>query len=179
VLNVGDINGGGVPDIAIAAPYHDISTEGLAGQDKGRVFVFWGETLPPPGSIFLSTADLQFVGDSKGEKFGRSLSSTVDLDGDGLSDLIMGAHQIEIDGDTNSGRINIFFGGNLPSSGEVFRSQADVEINGGLGEHFAHGLVSNGDINGDGLSDVLIGAPYNTDNGNGAGKVSIVLACEQ
>ena len=179
VLNVGDVNGGGVPDIGIAAPYHDISTEGVAGQDKGRVFVFFGETLPPPGSIFLSTADLQFVGDSKGEKFGRSLSSTVDLDGDGLSDLIMGAHQVQIDGDNNSGRVNVFFGGNLPYSGEVFRSQADVEIVGGLGEHFGHGLVSNGDINGDGLSDVLIGAPYNTDNGNGAGKVSIVLACEQ
>ena len=74
-----------------------------------------------------------------------------DLDGDGLSDLIMGAHNVEIDGENNSGRINVFFGANLPTSGEVFRSQADVEIVGSAGENFGHGLVSNGDINGDGL----------------------------
>ena len=178
-LSVGDINGGGIPDIAIAAPNHDIAIEGVAGQDKGRVFLFWGETLPPPGTIFLSTADVQFVGESKGERFGHSLSSTVDLDGDGLSDLIMGAHSVQIDGDNNSGRINVFFGANIPTSGEVFRSQADVEIVGSAGEHFGHGLVSNGDINGDGLSDVIVGAPFNSDNGNNTGKVSIVLACEQ
>ena len=147
--------------------------------DGERVFLFWGETLPSPGTISLSTADVQFVGDDKGEMFGRSLSSTIDLDGDGLSDLIMGAHQIEIDGDNLSGRANVFFGANIPSSGEVFRSQADVEIVGASGEHFAHAIASNGDINGDGLSDVVVGAPYNIDNGNGTGKVSIVLACEQ
>lgn len=179
VLSVGDVNGGGVPDLAMSAPNHDINSEGTAGQNKGRVFLFWGETLPSPGTILLSTADVQFVGDQRWEYFGEGLSAPGDLDGDGLSDLLMGTYSTTINGDSDSGRQVVFFGANLPTSGEVLRSEADVEIVGYNSDHFGYGMASNGDINGDGLSDIFIGAPYNDDNGNNSGTIAAFLACEQ
>ena len=65
----GDINSGGKPDIVISAPDYD----GVAGQNVGKVFVFYGESLVTPGTYSMTNADLLFEGEIQYGKFGSTL----------------------------------------------------------------------------------------------------------
>ena len=71
---------------------------------------------------------------------------------------------------------------NLPSTGEVDLSQRDYTIFGNAEDNMGKGFGSAGDVNGDGLTDVLVGSPESRDSGggyHGNGKVTFLMACEQ
>ena len=80
-LAVGDFDGDGLADLAVAAPFRDLPV--FEAEDSGEVEVF----LARPGRTFLS--DLRVVGGEDGEWFGWSLA-TGDFDGDGDDELAIG-----------------------------------------------------------------------------------------
>ena len=94
-LGVGDVNGDGLADLAVAAPLAD---EGGAG--SGTVYVFLGPVL---GQKDVGLADRQYHGVAVGDRTGTGLAGGL-LDADGLWDLVIGAPYNDQSG-SDAGRV--------------------------------------------------------------------------
>ncbi|MBW1744748.1 MAG: FG-GAP repeat protein [Deltaproteobacteria bacterium] len=118
-------------------------------------------------------ADMTIHGDDAQDYFGSSLASG-DLNGDGIDDLATGAWAADTAGKSASGRVYIFYGSSsftTPLTIDLDSASADVTLNGpSTGGYFGYALAT-GDVNGDGIMDLLIGA-YGTDLM--AGRVYVV-----
>ena len=158
VSTAGDFNGDGFSDVIVGAHLNN-----AGGAGAGRAYVFLG------GSNMNNVADVTLTGAAAGDNFGFSVSYAGDVNGDGFSDVIAGA--LMNDGiATNAGRAYIFFGG------ATLNSVADVVLNGAsANDFFGHSVSTAGDINGDGFSDVIAGAPFNDAAGNEAGRAYVFL----
>ena len=118
------------------------------GADVGAAYIFFG------GTAMDSIADVILTGEAADDWFGFSVSSAGDVNGDGFSDVIVGAFQNDAGG-TDAGRAYIYFGGT------AMDSIADVILDGeAAGDRFGESVSSAGDVNGDGFSDVIVGAPH-------------------
>jgi len=156
ISSAGDINGDGFSDIIIGAD------ENNAGAiNAGRVYIYFG------GIIQDNIADLTITGTASNDMFGGSVSSAGDVNGDSFSDVIVGAAFNNSNG-ADAGRAYIYFGGNVPDT------IADVILNGALtADQFGSSVSSAGDVNGDGYSDVVVGAPYSDGAGINFGRAYI------
>ncbi len=126
----------------------------------------------------------QFNGTDVGDLSGRSVSSAGDIDGDGLGELIIGAPDADPDGRGLAGESYLIFGADLVAldaatanggvAGDGVIELADVAAIGtsyqfnGIATSDASGMsVSHaGDVTGDGISDLIIGARRADANGN-------------
>ncbi|MBL0108091.1 MAG: FG-GAP repeat protein [Ignavibacteria bacterium] len=108
-----------------------------------------------------------FTGYAAGDQFGYSVSSAGDVNSDGYADLIVGAPFNDAGG-LNAGRAYIYFGGSIINSG------VDVILTGlAASDRFGFYVSTAGDVNGDGYSDVIVGAPFNNAGGTDAGRAYI------
>ncbi|MCB0728213.1 MAG: FG-GAP repeat protein [Ignavibacteriae bacterium] len=156
VSSAGDMNGDGFNDIIIGAPLND-----AGGNNAGRAYIYFG------GSIMDNVADRIMTGTAAGDQFGTSVSSAGDVNGDGFSDVIIGAYLNDAGG-SDAGRAYIYFGGNSPDT------IADVIMTGATAvDQFRYSVSSAGDVNGDGFSDVIVGALGNDAGGLDAGRTYI------
>jgi len=141
VSEAGDVNGDGYSDIIIGAAF--------AGS-TGRAYIFYG------GTSMDNIADVTMAGESASSFFGNSCSTAGDVNGDGYSDVIVGAYQYS----SATGRTYIFFGG------ASMNNAADVILLGTASSSFGYSVSVAGDINGDGYSDVIVGASgFNSSTG--------------
>ena len=91
-----------------------------------------------------------FTGFAAGDLFGTSISSAGDVNGDGYSDLIIGASLNDAAG-ASAGRAYIYYGGT------IINSVVDVVLTGlAAGDQFGLSVSTAGDVNGDGYSDVIV-----------------------
>ena len=109
--------------------------------------------------------------------FGRSLASLGDLDGDGVVDLVAGASGDD-DGGVNAGAVYII----LLSDDRVVKSAQKISnVYGAFpyilarGDNFGSSSSSHGDLDGDGVADLVIGAPGDDDKDPDAGAVYILF----
>ena len=158
---VGDIDGDGVPDLAVGAPFQDGDFDGTEQgfgppQDVGKVFLISGATL---GVIrVLNDPEFQMVQLLKfGGEFGSALGNVGDINGDGISDILVGVpHHIVPEEDEIefiAGRAFVFSG----KDGSVLFTLDDPTPQEGARMGFA--VAGLGDVNGDGVNDMLVGVP--------------------
>ncbi|MBL0921845.1 MAG: FG-GAP repeat protein, partial [Phycisphaerales bacterium] len=150
VSGAGDVNGDGFDDVIVGAPFQDNN-----GSNSGSAWVFCGAT----GGVLHT-----FDGDSSGDSLGWSVSGAGDVNGDGFADLIAGARTDDNNG-PESGIARVFCG----ATGAVLHTfEGD-----GAGDQLGWSVSGAGDVNGDGFDDVIVGAPFDDNNGANSGSARV------
>ena len=171
VASAGDVDGDGLDDLLIGASGNDDG-----GSNAGKSYLFFGSTVAAGGPFDLSLADASFLGETANDYSGGSVASAGDVDGDGLDDLLIGAHGND-DGGSNAGKSYLFFGSTVAAGGPVDLSLADASFLGETANDYSGvSVASAGDVDGDGLDDLLIGANHNDEGGSDAGKTYLILS---
>lgn len=154
----GDVNGDGFNDLLVGAPLND-----HAGTGAGRVYLYLG------GPHFATTPALTLDGPGMGASFGASLAILGDADGDGYDDFAVGA---PLDASTGSptGKVYVYFGSSTPDG-----TRRAVLGFATPGDQFGRAVAAASDVDGDGLVDVLVGAPHNTATGTASGQAYLYL----
>ncbi len=151
VDSAGDINHGGAEDIAVGAPLDDGDGNTIDnGDNRGRVFVFFG------GSVLDPAADLTLTGDENNAELGTAVAVVLDVNGDDVDDLLVGApgHNAGAGAGADRGEAYVYFGGTTPDA------TADITISGGTNDGaFGEAVSRAGDVNGDNEWDFIVGAP--------------------
>jgi VCBS repeat-containing protein len=176
VSNAGDVNGDGLDDLIIGAIGDDPN-----GRDSGASFVVFGKTDGGPvqlSNIEAGIGGFVINGVSAYDTSGRSVSSAGDVNGDGLDDLIIGANFDDPNGG-NSGASFVVFGKTSGAAVQLSTIEAGIGgfvINGVSAYDTSGRSVSNaGDVNGDGLDDLIIGAYGDDPNGSSSGASFVVF----
>jgi len=144
VSTAGDVDGDGYSDVIVGAPLYDNGQS-----DEGRAFAYHGGDEGVEASPAWSVESQQ-----AGASFGRAVATAGDVDGDGYSDVVVGAPLYD-NGQTDEGRAYVYHGSaaGLATLGRVVEGQGQAQA--GFGE----AVAAAGDVNGDGLSDLIVGAP--------------------
>jgi hypothetical protein len=178
VSAAGDIDGDGIDDLLIDAP-----SAGVAGE----TYVFFGRDTTQTGNLpaVFPLAQLEqgaggragFIvsGFSGNDDTGSSSSDAGDVNGDGIDDLIIGAEDAHAVGRDSAGQSYVVFGREVAQDGSFpkeFLLSDLLVANGGegtagfvlngidAGDHSGSSVSSAGDINGDGIDDLIIGARW-------------------
>jgi hypothetical protein len=171
VSSAGDVDGDGLDDVLVGAFRND-----GGGTDAGAAYVVLGSSLGTNSTIYLAnSADYKLVGEDISDFAGISVSSAGDVDGDGLDDFLVGAYG-EDDGGLSAGAAYVVLGSSLGTSSTIDISSAASKLVGEYSEDRAgYSVSSAGDVDGDGLSDVLVGAYGDSDGGEDAGAAYLIL----
>lgn len=160
VGHAGDVNGDGYSDVFIGV-YQ--GTDAQTGE--GLVRVYHGG----PGGL-SATPDALIVGGQVNARFGVSASNAGDVNGDGYSDLVVGAQRFSM-AFLNEGRASLFLGG----PGGVPTAPAWSVTGGQAGAELGFSVSGAGDVNGDGHGDLLVGAPQYSGGNTNEGRVTLYL----
>lgn len=172
VTPIGDLDGDGNVDIALGARLDD-----TAGVEAGAVYILF---LNADGTVKAEQKISEISGGvtgglEAGDQFGSAVSAIGDLDGDGIVELAVGA-RFDDDGLLDRGAVWILF---LNADGTVRRHEKVSSAFGGVrpelldGDHFG-AVTAIGDLDGDGTTELAVGAPGDATGGADAGAVWIL-----
>jgi len=174
IAAIGDVNGDGITDLAVGAPNDDDGSN-----NAGAVWILF---MRMDGSVDawqkVSDSEGSFGGSLDGEDhFGAAVAGIGDLDDDGIPDLVVGAPGGDKSG-TDRGEIWVLF---LDSEGKVRDEQRIADSDGGFegaladDDSFGSAVANVGDLNGDGIPDLGVGAPNDDDGAANAGAIWILI----
>jgi hypothetical protein len=192
VSSAGDVNGDGFDDMIVGAAW---ASNG--GSVAGEAYVVFGSASgfgAPDGTgrqvldlaTLSATQGFMIQGDSAADYAGWSVSSAGDVNGDGFDDVIVGARRGD-DGGYDAGEAYIVFGSASgfgtddgtgrqmidlttlsAAQGFIFRGDASNETAGSS-------VSAAGDINGDGIDDLIVGVPWGSGGGHQSGEAYVVF----
>jgi hypothetical protein len=173
VTALGDVNGGGKADFAFTAP--DLNDE------QGGVYVVFGEQYSQVNNLNnLGSNGLLLTGQALSE-LGYSIANAGDVNGDGKSDLIIGAPGLN----NNQGAAYLLYGGALFQTPQTITDidtllqnnptygQQITNPNGQIGDRFGTSVTGGQDFNGDGKADYAISAP---EANQASGEITLILS---
>ncbi len=154
-LAVADFNGDGLDDFAAGAR----STGTAASQLVGAVHVVFGSEEPPTTiDLAEEAADVTIRGPGPLASLGFSAAAG-DLNGDGVADLVVGAPFTTTTAG-QVGTVHILFGPLEPGEIDLSTSAADVTLSGEKASGFFGDSLATGDVNGDGIEDLVVGSTF-------------------
>ncbi len=185
VSNAGDVNGDGLDDLIVGARYADPSDK----SDAGKSYVVFGKAngsainLSAIADASNPTGGFVINGEAAGDQNGISVSNAGDVNGDGLDDLIVGAFFADPNGKLSAGKSYVVFGKanssaiNLSAIADASNPTGGFVINGETANDWSgYSVSSAGDVNGDGLDDLIVGAYGADPSGKSyAGKSYVVF----
>ena len=182
VSNAGDVNGDGIADLLIGAKGADPNSNNTSGE---TYVVFGATNFGAGGTLNLSalTGSNGFTinGIDVGDESGKAVSGPGDVNGDGIADILIGAHRAGVNDNGTVGESYIIFGAtNIGAGGAIelssLSSSAGTRFDGTDSSDRAGGAVSGaGDVNGDGVNDIIIGAYQADPNGGNSGESFVVF----
>ncbi len=173
IAGLDDLDGDGVEDIAVGSFLDDDG-----GGNLGAVYILF---LNPDGTVKAEQkiSDLQggFSGNLDNGFFGSSVASIGDFDDDGVQDIAVGSY-FSNDGGARRGAVWLVF---LNADGTVKAEQKISETSGGFmgdldfEDRFGRSVAGLGDLDGDGIQDLAVGALTDDDGGTNRGAVWILF----
>ena len=148
--SAGDVNGDGYSDV-IAAAHHYSNGE----FEEGMVFVWYGSANGLGENGTPSNADWTVESNQSGARLGFPVSTAGDVNGDGYSDVLVGAHLYDHD-ETDEGAAFLYFG----SASGLSATPDWIGESNQEDARYGQSLAMAGDVNGDGYSDIIIGSTY-------------------
>ncbi len=143
VAGAGDVNGDGFADVIVATPWSD---SGML-LDSGSASVFHGSSAG-----LGATASRVFNG-ARGSQFGYNVAGAGDINGDGFADIVVGADFASPGGRVGAGSASVFLGAAAGVGGAMRVLDGAAE-----GDRFGRSVSGAGDVDGDGMADLLVGA---------------------
>ncbi|MFK7987357.1 MAG: FG-GAP-like repeat-containing protein [Sandaracinaceae bacterium] len=185
VAAAGDVDGDGREDLAVIAHSEDVPRDGFddtvyevgPGCDAQRdnpaaVYIFRGRgdgTVEP-------TPAYRFHGPEANARM-EALAGGIDVNGDGLDDIIVGGREWDPSDRQNAGGVGVFYGRAPSADGRILVAcQLDIRIDGAVaGMRLGHSVTAMGDIDADGCDDFAAGAPEfdPTEDDRNAGEVRV------
>lgn len=174
IAPLADVNGDGNVDLAVGATFDDDG-----GPDRGAVWILF---LNPNGTVSSQQKISSIIGGFSGQldtsdHFGASVASAGDLDGNGTVDIAVGA-PLDDDGGTDRGAMWLVY---LTSSGVVSTQKKISSTTGGFtgqldnNDSFGISVTSLGDIDGDQVADLAVGAMNDDDGGPDRGAAWVLF----
>jgi hypothetical protein len=173
VSGIGDVNGDGFADILIGA-----SSDSQGGSNAGAAFVVYGSADPAAlnlssGTIAAARGFKVTAGSAYGA-LGDSVSGVGDVNGDGIGDFVMG--YASANAGAGNGAAYVVYGKTNATSltfgtdGSIAATDGFM-LTGGVNENAGFSVSGAGDVNGDGLADVIVSASGALSNADGASYV--------
>jgi len=180
VSAAGDINGDGTDDLIVGAPFANPN----GNTDAGSSYVVFGQTTAFPATLALADLNgsngFRLDGVAEGDKSGYSVDAAGDINGDGVDDLIVGAYYADPNDNTSAGSSYVVFGQTTAFPASLVLSGLNgsngFRLDGvAAGDKSGYSVSAAGDINGDGIGDLIVGAYGADPNGNDAAGSSYVV----
>ncbi len=177
----GDVNGDGLADFIIGAPWG----EATQGTNAGESYLVFGRQGGFGSGLDLATLNgtngVTFRGVAAGDGLGFAVSAAGDINGDGFDDLILGAREANGPGEADSGASYVVFGraGGFTAAIDVAGltgANGFAIIGADATDRSGYSVAAAGDVNGDGIDDLIIGAPQGDPGGRAnAGEAYVVF----
>lgn len=172
----GDLDGDTVPDLAVGAPFDD-----TGGTDRGAV---WLLRLHADATLASSTrlddTDLPVGTLDNDDRWGVAVAGMGDLDGDAVPDLAVGSNRDDDGGAGTNANRGAAYLLTLNADGTVKLTSKISALNLAAnslddGDFFGFALVSSGDLDADGVNDLLVGATGDDDGGSNRGAAWVIF----
>ena len=170
-----DLDGDGRAEVLMSA-----NGDSTLAHEGGAAALFLSSMAGSAMSFDYTDADAIWTGEEDSQAVGAATTSGAlatigDVDGGGVSDLVMGAHRSDVDGYYLSGRVFLVYGETL-AAGAFTVEDADLSISAERSrEHLGCALAGAGDVDDDGLADLVLGAWGAEQGGSNAGAVYLFL----
>ena len=178
VASAGDVNGDGIEDLIVGAYASDAN-----GSFSGAAYVIFGTRDGFPATFDVASLDgtngFRISGKAADDRMGRSVSAAGDVNGDGYGDLIVGGQGSDAGG-ANSGAAWVVFGKASGFAADLGLASLNgtngFQLTGlAAGDVLGRSVSGAGDVNGDGVDDIIVGTPVANAAGPASGVAYVVF----